>query len=150
MDYSLILCDTALNSGNTICLTADGLSMWPVITGGMKAEIAPLASGAPEKGSLILTSKDGGLVVHRCWGVTCQDGVTLVVTKGDTNLGFDAPVTIDKVLGKVVCLRNRHDAVRDPNRGFLRFFGLVICASGLTARIWARICRVLLRLMGRL
>lgn len=148
MDYRHILCDTALNSGNTICLTAQGLSMWPVITQGMRAEIAPPEAKLPEKGTLLLTQGEGGLIVHRCWGVTSRDGNVLVLTKGDTNYCFDAPVTTDRVLGKVTLLRGPRGVVRDPNQGLLKVYGKMLCMSVLAARIWARACRVILSIRG--
>lgn len=147
MDYSFALCANVLNSGSVLNLTAKGFSMWPVIVQGMKAQISPLGPSFPQKGSLLLVNLDGRLVVHRCWGVTDKEGILMVITKGDANIGFDAPITIDMILGKVTLLWDDSAGSRDPNRGFLRIYGQVLCASKFLAGVWARICRIVLRII---
>ncbi len=148
MENSILLCKTTLQAGQNLCLTAAGFSMWPVITRDMKAEISPLTDDLPEKGSLLLVEGANGLVVHRLWGLTCNNGVIMVLTKGDTNIGFDEPVKVTSVLGKVSRLKDSSGGIRYPDRGFLWLYGKVLCTSKLAARIWAKLCRAILRLNG--
>lgn len=140
------LCDNAIKTGKSICLTAVGRSMWPFITEGMRAVISPLKSSLPSKGSLLLIKRANGLMVHRYWGMTGSGGAPLVLTKGDTNLVFDPPVPISMVLGKVSLLRKKNGDGRDPNRGWLYLFGRIICSSDNVARVWARLCRLMMRI----
>lgn len=148
MDYTEIFCDNVIKAGKPICITAAGTSMWPLISEGMKAEIVPVASNLPGKGSLLLVDCNNKLVVHRYWGLADINGVTMVLTKGDTNLGFDQPIPVAKVLGQVILLKSDTEGgpVLDPNKGMLQLYGKVICSSQMLARIWARICRIVLRI----
>ena len=146
MNYAGGLCDNAINTGKSVCLTATGKSMWPIIKEGMKAVISPLEFGLPPKGSLLLIQRADGLMVHRFWGVIYQEGVPLVLTKGDTNLAFDPPIPVSMVLGQVSLLRSILGDCRDPNRGFLFLLGRILCTSNFLAGIWARFCRILLKI----
>lgn len=146
MNYASILCDNAMKEGKSVCLTATGTSMWPLISEGMRAVISPLQSGLPSKGSLLLIKRANGLMVHRFWGVVYKDGIPMVVTKGDTNLYFDSPVPVSMVLGQVSLLRDGLGECRDLNRGWLYILGRIICFSNISACVWARFCRLLLRL----
>jgi len=144
MNFMTVLCDNTIRNGKTVCLTAVGESMWPV-----KAVISPLQSELPKKGSLLLIERANGLVVHRYWGVTDQEGVPLLLTKGDTNLAFDPPVSISGVLGQVSLLKKNTGDCRDPNHGWLYLVGRFICSSYNVAGFWARSCRVMIRLLKK-
>lgn len=146
VNYATIFCYDTIKTGRSACLTAVGTSMWPVITKGMKAVIEPLELGSPEKGSLLLIKRPNGLMVHRYWGIIYKEGVSLVLTKGDTNLAFDPPVPVSMIIGQVVQLRNSSGDCRNPNRGWLYIFGRVLCSSYHLARFWARLCRCVLKL----
>lgn len=146
MDYKTILWENTVGTGRPLCLTAVGRSMWPVITEGTKAIIMPLQSDLPQKGSLLLIERADGLIVHRYWGMTYKEGVPLVLTKGDTNLAFDPPVPISMILGHVTLLKKNTGECRDPNHGLLYLAGRFICSSYKVAGIWARLCRLKMRL----
>ncbi len=150
MNYSQAFCEYTLKAGNTVCLTAAGFSMWPAITEGMQAEISPLNATLPEKGSLLLINRENGLMIHRCWGVSFKNGIPLVLTKGDANIAFDPPVPLDLILGQVVLLRDNKNKSKNPNLGRHRLYSRVICASACLAGYWARCCRLVLRLLGRI
>lgn len=145
MNYQQLFCDNVIKEGSSGYLTASGYSMWPVIPDGTRAEISPLGSSFPKKGDLLLINRDGRLTVHRCWKIVCHNGNPLVITKGDTNLGFDPPTPLNQVLGRVVKLRFRVFGDMNPNRGLLKLYSEVICLGEPLARYWARICRFLLR-----
>ncbi len=146
VNYAGIFCDNTIRNGKSACLIAVGTSMWPIITKGMKAVISPLESGLPPRGSLVLIEHVSGLMVHRYWGLTYREGVPLVLTKGDTNLAFDPLVPISMVLGQVSLLKNNTGDYRDPNHGWLCLLGRIICSSYSAARVWARLCRLLLKI----
>lgn len=147
MNYTTVLCNHTVRAGKTVCLAAVGTSMWPIITEGMRAVILPLKSGLPPKGSLLLIKRANGLIVHRYWGLIYKEGVPLVLTKGDTNLVFDPPVPVSMVLGHVSLLKINTGYCRNPNCGWLSLFGRILCSSYHAARVWARLCRLMIRLM---
>jgi hypothetical protein len=146
MNYASVFCENTINTGEAVCLTAVGASMWPIITNGMRAVISPLKSGLPPEGSLVLIKRGNAIVVHRYWGLTYSAGVPLVLTKGDTNLAFDPPVPVTMVLGQVSLLQKKTGDSRDPNRGWLYLVGRIVCSSYKVGRVWARVCRLLMRL----
>ena len=149
MDYSQIFCEDVIKTGNTAFLTASGISMWPVIIHGMKAEIVSLDAELPKKGDLILVKGSNGLMVHRYWGICYEKSVPLILTKGDTNICFDLPVTRDMVVGQVVMLTHDTYGKRNPNRGLWWLLGRLLCSSPFIARVWAKLCRVVLRVVRR-
>ncbi|MBU7007245.1 hypothetical protein [Phosphitispora fastidiosa] len=150
LDYPLIFCEDVIKSGKNAFMTASGVSMWPAIIAGMKAEIAPLDTELPPKGALLLVKGGNGLMVHRYWGVQYEKSVPLILTKGDTNICFDPPVPRDLVLGQVVMLKHDSYGIRNPNRGFWLMFGRLLCSSLSVARVWAKLCRVVLRVVRRI
>lgn len=141
-----IFCDDLVDSGRNIWLTATGVSMWPLITEGMKAEIAPVGSALPKKGDLLLIKRNNGLVVHRYWGTTYREGVPLVLTKGDTNIAFDPPIPLTMVRGQLLLLKNSAGACRNLTRGWLCILGRILVSSYPLAYVWARLCRLILKL----
>jgi len=149
LEYSQIFCEDVIKSGKNAFMTASGVSMWPAIIAGMKAEIAPLDAELPPKGAMILVKGGNGLMVHRYWGVQYEKSVPLILTKGDTNICFDPPVTRELVLGQVVMLKHDTYGIRNPNRGFWLLFGRLLCSSLSAARVWAKLCRVVLRVVRR-
>ncbi|WP_418792221.1 hypothetical protein [Phosphitispora sp. TUW77] len=149
LDYSQLFCDEVIKSGKSAYLTASGTSMWPAIVSGMKAEIAPLGEELPPKGTMILVKGCNGLMVHRYWGIRYEKNIPLIITKGDTNFCFDPSVTRDLVLGRVVMLLNNKNDARNPNRGFWRLYGRMVCSSEVAARLWARLCRMVLKAIMR-
>lgn len=149
-NYASIFCINTIKSGQPVCLRAAGWSMWPLITPGMRAVILPLPSCWPEKGSLLLIKRATGLVVHRYWGVIYLEGNPYILAKGDTNLAFDPPVPASVVLGYVSQLITESGDYIDPNRDWPYRFGYSLCSYKILARFWARCCRFLMKLQGKM
>lgn len=144
MSYASVLCENAIKTGRSVCLTATGTSMWPIIRNGMQATVSPMSDSLPEKGSLLLIKRPNGLMIHRYWGVISKEGDPLILTKGDANLAFDSPVPVSLIIGHVSLLKNSSGDLWDPNRGWLYLFGCVLCSSYNLARFWAKLCRRIL------
>lgn len=144
MDYAQIYCENVVHAGQTFSITVAGFSMWPAISPGMKVKIVPLKSTWPEKGSIILFKREDGLTLHRCWGVTCVEGRTMMLTKGDNNVYFDPPVSSETIIGQVSSLKRDYGRYHDPNRGWLHLYGQILCSSFILANIWAKVCRIVL------
>jgi hypothetical protein len=148
IDHNQIFCSNTIEAGLPIRIKAAGISMWPLITKGMKAEISSLSLPFPKKSDLLLIRLDDLLVVHRCWGTINKNGIPLVLTKGDSNLVFDPPIPLDRVVGQVTVLHHPVKGSKNPNRGLLRLYGKLLCSSKLLAGIWARACRLTLKFSG--
>jgi signal peptidase I len=92
-----------LSEGKTIRIKAHGYSMYPSIKPGSLIIIEPLSQkGHPKPGEIIAIKRENGLVVHRLVKIVIKDGVRTYIARGDSNAYADAPVTIDRISGRVV------------------------------------------------
>jgi signal peptidase I len=94
---------TLLSEGKTVRIKAHGYSMYPAIKPGSLILIEPLnQKGGPVPGEIVAVKRESGLVVHRVTKRIVKDGVTWLVTKGDSNSRSDKPVKIDQIAGRIV------------------------------------------------
>jgi len=98
-DMSLSL----LAEGKTIRIKAHGYSMYPAIKPGSLILIEPLKQkGKPLPGEIVALKRENGMVVHRIVKTVFKNNTTYYITRGDSNATTDAPMTIDKIAGRVV------------------------------------------------
>jgi signal peptidase I len=94
---------TLLGEGKTIRIKAHGYSMFPAIKPGSLILIEPLSlKGRPVPGEIVAIRRENGLVVHRVKKRVVKNGTTWYIARGDSNAGTDEPVTIEKIVGRVV------------------------------------------------
>jgi signal peptidase I len=92
-----------LSEGKTIRIKAHGYSMYPSIKPGSIIIIEPLGQkGNPVPGEIIAIKRENGMVVHRLLKIVIKDGVRTFIARGDSNAYADAPITIDRIAGRVV------------------------------------------------
>jgi signal peptidase I len=92
-----------LSEGKTIRIKAHGYSMYPSIKPGSLIIIEPLRQkGNPVPGEIIAIKRENGMVVHRLIRIQIKDGVRFYIARGDSNAYADAPITIDRIAGRVV------------------------------------------------
>jgi signal peptidase I len=92
-----------LSEGKTIRIKAHGYSMYPSIKPGSLIIIEPLSlKGNPKPGEIIAIKRENGMVVHRLIRIVIKDGVRTYIARGDSNAYADAPITIDRISGRVV------------------------------------------------
>lgn len=97
------LSSTLLAEGKTIRIKAHGYSMFPAIKPGSLIIIEPIAvKGKPVEGEIIAIRREKGMIVHRLTRVSINDGVRYYIARGDSNAYSDNPITIDKIVGRVV------------------------------------------------
>jgi signal peptidase I len=110
-----------------------GASMAPVLTSGDTVAVEPLGGRRLRAGDIVLyRDPTGAPVIHRVLVSTRRS----IRTKGDALGGLDAPITPEKVLGRVTH-RARGDRTVDlttPTRRLLAF----LTASWQLARVAAR------------
>ena len=89
--------------GKTIRIKAHGYSMFPAVKPGSLIIIEPVSrKGKPVEGEIIAIRRDQGLIVHRLSKVIIRDGVRYYIARGDSNAYADNPITIDRIVGRVV------------------------------------------------
>ena len=92
-----------LAEGRTIKVRADGFSMYPGIKPRSVIFIEPIQDFSDlSPGDIIAWKRDSGFVVHRLVRIFREEEETFVVTRGDSSLYEDDPVTADLIAGKVV------------------------------------------------
>ncbi len=94
---------TLLAEGKTLKVKAEGYSMYPSIKPGSIIYIEPVESNnEPASGDIIAWKKDSGFVVHRLIRVIKERDRNLFVTRGDSCITEDEPVTFEQLAGRVV------------------------------------------------
>lgn len=86
-----------------IDLPSEGDSMYPLIQKGEICRFIPCEPSLLNKGDITLFwAESGQLVVHRFYHAEMIQGFPQYVFKGDTNLGFDLPVSKERIVGKLL------------------------------------------------
>src|SRR5512133_3216339 len=94
---------TLLSEGKTVRIKAHGYSMYPCIKPGSLLLIEPIQlKGMPKPGEIIAIKRENGMVVHRLCNIIVKNGVRWYIARGDSNSTADNPVTIDKIIGRII------------------------------------------------
>jgi signal peptidase I len=113
-----------LAEGKTVRIRADGYSMYPLIRPGNIIYIEPFAEDeAPLPGTVIAWKRETGFVVHRLIRIIREEERTNFITRGDSCINEDKPVTADQLAGLVVRtensrgkrIRSGEELIRKPN-----------------------------------
>jgi signal peptidase I len=94
---------TLLAEGKTLKVRAEGYSMYPSIKPGSVIYIEPFETGnEPVPGEIIAWKKESGFVVHRLVMVLKEEEKSSFVTRGDSCIYEDDPITFEQLAGRVV------------------------------------------------
>lgn len=94
-----------LSEGKTLRVKANGYSMYPAIKPGSFIYIDP-CNEQVEDGDIIAWKFEKGIVVHRLVRVTGEGAEKIFITRGDSLMNEDAPVTKELYAGKVIKIEN--------------------------------------------
>lgn len=109
----------------SIELPAAGNSMFPLIRDGNVCRFVSVRGRELRKGDILLVHlNDGRLIAHRVHRVNRVGTDRWYLLRGDTNYGFDEPVTENRILGRLTQVHKT---------------GLTVDASGLLFRAWGRL-----------
>jgi signal peptidase I len=98
---------TLLAEGKTIKVKADGYSMYPAVKPGSIIYVEPFdESTLLTPGDIIAWKRESGLVVHRLIRIASDKRATLYITRGDSCLNEDQPVTSYQIAGRVFRIEN--------------------------------------------
>ncbi len=99
---ALELIRTLLQQGITVRMRVSGVSMLPFLRAGDLVEISPLYEKKLRRGDIVFfcDRQNNPLVhrLHRCW---YSSKVLHLQTKGDACAGYDPPVAVHQVFGRV-------------------------------------------------
>jgi signal peptidase I len=108
-----------LESGNSIELQATGYSMFPTFIPGNRVVVKPLPGGTlPQPGNVVVFQNNGVRVMHRLIRIAGDNnGNPLFITRGDSGIEPDKPVTRQQLTGiAVTCKGTKREY---PVRSFL-------------------------------
>jgi len=108
-----------LESDNSVELPAEGYSMFPAFIPGNRVVIKPISGGTlPQPGNVVVFQNNGVLVMHRLIRISSDNnGNPLFITRGDSGIEPDNPVTRKQLIGIAVTCKG---AKREyPVRSFL-------------------------------
>jgi hypothetical protein len=109
-----------------VAVTVRGTCMEPLLLDGDRVEVAPARVYWP--GDLLaFQAADGRLLVHRLLGYRPYAGRLACVTRGDACPHPDAPVPLDRLLGRVRAVEGRSGLLVSPAarvRAVLAWLGL--------------------------
>jgi signal peptidase len=104
-----------------ISLPSEGNSMFPLIQQGEVCRFESFDPATSKKGDIVLFwSTDGKLVAHRVYKM----GNTFIC-KGDTNLRFDEPISLERILGKLVSIKKQNHEIK-LNHSMVTFWSKLI------------------------
>jgi signal peptidase I len=108
-----------LESGNSVELPAEGYSMFPTFIPGNRVVIKPVPGGTlPQPGNVVVFQKSGVLVMHRLIRIALDDnGNPLFITRGDSGIEPDKPVTRQQLIG--IAVTGKGTKKEYPIRSFL-------------------------------
>ncbi|WP_338419223.1 signal peptidase I [Mesobacillus foraminis] len=83
-----------------------GNSMFPLIQQGNLCRFVSCQAVEMKKGDVVLYySKTGQIIAHRFVEMKFMNDTSYFYLKGDTNLGFDAPIKEHQIIGKLVSIQ---------------------------------------------
>ena len=107
LDIKINQIKASLITEENIMLRVKGLSMWPLLQDGQTVAVKAVSFNKIYTGDIILTYADKCVLCHR----VLRRGFNHVQTKADALPGFDAKVTADQIVGKVIVKYKNNRAV---------------------------------------
>ena len=94
-----------LREGYGVRFRAPGHSMHPTIRDGEMVTVEPLKATRVRRGDIILYRTKSGLIAHRVMLIESKEDEAYVFhLRGDASTSFDAPVSAEQILGRVVAV----------------------------------------------
>jgi len=103
-----------LAEGKTVKARAEGFSMFPFIKPGAIIMFSPVT---PETilvpGEIIVLKRDPGLVLHRLVSIRKNNNKVLFITRGDSCVEEDKPVSREQIAARVVRIEDSMGSIRE-------------------------------------
>lgn len=113
-DQEIILLITkVMKKEGRMNLPAQGTSMFPVIQKGDICTFVQYEPAKLKKGDIVLfRGSSEKLIAHRFYNSLYINNQLHYLFKGDTNLGFDEPITKECIIGKLTCVQKSNKKIR--------------------------------------
>jgi hypothetical protein len=106
-----------LTEGKTIRATADGHSMYPFIRPGSTVLLGPVSDDVIiVPGEIIAWKRESGFVLHRLTGIIKNGNEIHFITRGDSCLQEDQPISREQVAGRVIMIEDAKGKTREGSQ----------------------------------
>jgi signal peptidase I len=103
-----------LAEGKTIRAKAEGYSMYPFISPGSTVLLGPVNEGATlVPGEIIAWKSESGFVLHRLTGMIKNGNEVRYITRGDSCLQEDQPLSREQITGRVLMIEDKKGKTRE-------------------------------------
>lgn len=110
-----------LSEGKSLRIKAGGYSMFPAIRPGDIVIIAPVNNQSNLiPGDIIVFRRDSGFVLHRLTDIRYHEKKIFFITRGDSSVNEDKPVTADKISGVVTAIETKRGKIK-PHRNKIHY-----------------------------
>lgn len=110
-----------LAEGKSLRIKTTGYSMFPAIRPGNIVIIAPVKNQSNlTPGDIIVFRRDSGFVLHRLTDIRYQKEIAFYITRGDSSMNEDKPVTADKISGLVIAIETKRGKIK-PHRNKIHY-----------------------------
>ena len=94
-----------LAEGKSLRIKPTGYSMFPAIRPGNIVIIAPVINQSNlTVGDIVVFKRDSDFVLHRLTDIRHQEGSAFYITRGDSSINEDKPITADKIISVVTSI----------------------------------------------
>ena len=106
-----------LAEGKTIRAKAEGYSMYPFIKPGSMVLLGPVNDSITlVPGEIIAWKRESGFVLHRLTGIVKNGSEIHFITRGDSCLQEDQPLSRDKITGRVIMVEDANGETREGSQ----------------------------------
>jgi signal peptidase I len=129
-DYSniILLADELLTEGFFLQITVGGYSMFPYLQNGDDVLIKKEPINNLKTGDIIVFCSGKKLIAHRIITFRKANSQTKIITKGDSLIIFDNPITAEQYIGKITgyIRKNKSISISSPKRLLLNKFMVIL------------------------
>jgi ATP-binding cassette subfamily B protein len=104
--------ETLLEDNHQLSFSMRGNSMYPTLKADDVGIVEKCSSADLKIGDIIVFKQNGKLIAHRLISIVVENGIYLLVAKGDKNLHKDQPFTVEALVGKVCSFQRRNKKKR--------------------------------------
>ena len=97
-----------LAEGKSLRIKPTGYSMFPAIRPGDIVIIAPVNNRSNlTPGDIVVFKRDSDFVLHRLTDIRHHNDNIFCITRGDSSINEDKPITVDKIVGVVTIIETK-------------------------------------------
>lgn len=130
-----------LAQGKSLRVKPNGYSMFPAIRSGDEVVITPVNDHSDLKpGDIVVLERENDFVLHRLIGRRITNDEIFFITRGDSSLNEDRPLSADKIIALVKIIEGKRGKIT-PNRKKIHYYRNHLIVK--TINLWDRLNRLI-------